>query len=70
MFINNRGVAYLRKHEYDRALKDFDKAIDLNSKAYSAYHNRGMAYSGKGRHEKAAEEFSKVLEIILIQRFC
>jgi tetratricopeptide (TPR) repeat protein len=56
-------VAYLRKREFDKAIEDLDKAIQLNSQSYSSYHNRGMAYSGKGRHEKAVEEFSKVLEI-------
>ncbi len=63
MYYNNRGVAFLRKKEFDRSLEDFDKTLKLDSKFASAYHNRGMALSGKGRHEKAAEEFSKVIEL-------
>jgi tetratricopeptide (TPR) repeat protein len=53
----------MRIKDFDRALEDFDKAIEINSKFASAYHNRGMALSGKGRDDKAAEEFSKVIEM-------
>jgi tetratricopeptide (TPR) repeat protein len=63
MYYNNRGVALLRKRDFDRALKDFDKAIEMDSRFWSAYQNRGMAYSGKGLHDKAVEEFSKVIEV-------
>ncbi len=53
----------MRLKKFDRALEDFNKTIEMNSRFASAYHNRGMAYSGKGRHEKAVEEFSKVIEM-------
>lgn len=53
----------MRLKQFDKAIEDFNQAIDLNSKYSSAYHNKGQALSGLGRHDKAVEEFSKVIEM-------
>ncbi|MCD6490503.1 MAG: tetratricopeptide repeat protein [Thermodesulfobacterium sp.] len=37
----NRGNAYLNKGEYDLAIKDLTKAIELNPNYAAAYNNRG-----------------------------
>ncbi len=63
MHFNNRGVAFLKRKQFEKALEDFDRAISLNANSSSAYHNRGMALSGQGRNEKAIQEFSKVIEM-------
>jgi tetratricopeptide (TPR) repeat protein len=44
----NRGLAYLLKDQYDRAIEDFDQAIRLNPNDALAFNNRGHAYSSKG----------------------
>jgi tetratricopeptide (TPR) repeat protein len=38
---NNRGLAYYGKTDYDRAIADYDKAIDVNPRYVSAYIDRG-----------------------------
>jgi len=38
---NNRGVAYYMKGEYDRAIRDYNKAIELKPDCAEAYYNRG-----------------------------
>ena len=59
----NRGVAYGKKGEVDRAIADFDKAIALDPKLAFAYFNRGVAYEKKGDKEQAIADFRKALEI-------
>ncbi len=60
---NNRGAAYYKKGELDRAIANFDKAIALNPKFADAYNNRGVAYFGQGDKEKAIADFRNALEI-------
>jgi len=45
----SRGFAHAEKGEYDLAIKDYGKAIDLNPDYALAYYNRGFAYQGKGQ---------------------
>ena len=40
----NRGIAYGDKGEYDKAIEDYSKAIELNPEYAEAYNNRGNAY--------------------------
>jgi len=40
---NNRGNAWYRRGDFDRAIKDFVQAIRLDPKDAQAYCDRGMA---------------------------
>jgi tetratricopeptide (TPR) repeat protein len=42
--LSNRGKAYAGKSQPDRAIKDFDQAIRLNSNLADAYINRASGY--------------------------
>jgi tetratricopeptide (TPR) repeat protein len=44
----NRGLAYLLKDQYDRAIEDFDQAIRINPNYALAFNSRGHTYFGKG----------------------
>src|SRR5215470_13293156 len=44
----NRGNAWQRKHDYDRALADYSEVIRLDPRFAMAYFNRGNAWSSKG----------------------
>lgn len=44
----NQGIAYGKKGEHDKAIKDLSKAICLMPNDASAYINRGVAYGKKG----------------------
>jgi len=52
----NRGVAYAKLGEHKRAIKDYDRAIELNPEDAEAYINRGLAYARLGEHDRARED--------------
>ena len=43
------AIAYASKGDYDRAIADYDQAIQLDPKNAFAYNNRGNAYCEQGR---------------------
>ncbi len=49
---NNRGLAYQDKHDYDRAIADFNEAIRLDPRDSGQYLNRGLANLYSGRCQK------------------
>jgi tetratricopeptide (TPR) repeat protein len=59
----NRGNAYHSKGEYDRAIADYNKVIELNPKHADAYNNRGAAYEKKQDHGKAIADYRMALSI-------
>ena len=58
---NLRGFAYWIKEEYDRAISDFSKAIDLKPERADLWKKRGFTYLfAKGDYEKARKDYKKV----------
>src|SRR5438876_10686869 len=37
---DSRGLAYMRKRDFDRAIQDYDQALRLNSRSATATYNR------------------------------
>jgi tetratricopeptide (TPR) repeat protein len=61
-----RGDSYAEKGEYDLAISDYSKALELNPldpMFVHAYFNRGVAYFQKGKYNQAIADFTKVIEI-------
>ncbi len=46
--INNRGIVFIKKGQYARAIQDFDQAIALDSKNVEAFEYRSIAKRQKG----------------------
>ena len=59
----NRGIAYGNKQQYDRAIEDFNKAIELDPRDDIAYYNRGRAYENKQQYDRAIEDYNKAIEL-------
>ena len=60
---SNRGVAYYERGEYDRAIQDFDQAIELNPKYALAFNNRCAAYHDKGEYDRAIQDCNQALKL-------
>jgi tetratricopeptide (TPR) repeat protein len=62
-FYNNRGIAYGEKGQYDRAISEFNRAIEINPMDNKAYNNRGIVYRFQGQYDQAISDFNKAIEI-------
>jgi tetratricopeptide (TPR) repeat protein len=58
---NNRGNVYYNKSDYDEAISDFTKAIQLGN--YLAYFNRGNAYYLTKRYNEAINDYNEAIKI-------
>lgn len=63
---NDRGLSYVEKGQYDHAILDFNKAIEINPSIPELYYNRGLAYAKyKGQYDKAILDFNKAIELMV-----
>ena len=60
---SNRGSAYLMIDEIDRAISDFDRAIQLEPDNAIRYYNRGIAFSRKHQVQKAIDDYSRAIQL-------
>jgi tetratricopeptide (TPR) repeat protein len=59
----NRGRAYGGKRQYDHAIRDLDKALELNPQDAGAHATRGRVYLAKGRHDDSIRDLDKAIEL-------
>ncbi len=57
-----RGWAYFRTRDYDKAILEFQKAINKHPELWEAYNGLGWSYYWKGEYLAAEEAFKKALE--------
>ena len=58
MRINNRGLAYSKRGEVERAIEDYTKAIELKPDYAETYYHRGGAFLRLGEREKAKSDIA------------
>ena len=58
-----RGNAWRQKREYDRAIEDYNQALQLNPNYYEAHNNRGNAWSDKRDYDRAIEDYNHALRL-------
>ena len=59
----NRGIAYRRIGEIDRAISDYDEAIRLNPRAADAFNNRGNAFRARDELERAMSDYDEAIRL-------
>jgi tetratricopeptide (TPR) repeat protein len=61
---SNRGDIHLRAKQYDRAIADFTKAIELDQRPFFLlYMRRSHAYAGAGEYDRAIADVTRVIEL-------
>jgi tetratricopeptide (TPR) repeat protein len=53
----------MEKGQYDQAISNYDKALELNPRLAAGYNNRGMAYYSKQEYDKSWEDVKKAQEL-------
>jgi tetratricopeptide (TPR) repeat protein len=59
----NRGNLLRDNNRPDEALKDYNKAIELNPRFAIAYFNRGTLFKNVKRNDEALKDFNKAIEL-------
>ena len=59
----NRGNTYSNLKDYEKAVNDYNRAIELNPNNASYYNNRGIGYYSLKDYEKAINDYSRAIEL-------
>jgi tetratricopeptide (TPR) repeat protein len=57
-----RAAAYSARQDYERALADYTRAIELDGNLLAAYNNRGIVYAARQEYEESLADFNAALE--------
>lgn len=58
-----KGNEFFSKEDYDKAIKNYDMAISLNSSYLHAYYNKGLVYYNKKDYDTAIKIYSQAIKI-------
>jgi tetratricopeptide (TPR) repeat protein len=58
-----KGLALIAKDDKEGAIKEYDKAIEVDSKYSYAYALRGQMLSKKGNYNEAIKDYTKAIKI-------
>ena len=59
----NLGGIYFKRKEYNKAIKKYERVIELNPTFADAYFNLGIVYRLNGKLNKVKELFEKAIEL-------
>jgi tetratricopeptide (TPR) repeat protein len=59
----HRGSAYFYQGDYDRAIADYDSALQLRPDFSKVFDGRGLAYERKGDHDRAFQDFDQAIRL-------
>lgn len=59
--LSSRGTAFAANGDYERAIADYDKALELDPENPMIYSNRGLSWTAKGDNNRAILDFTKAI---------
>jgi tetratricopeptide (TPR) repeat protein len=59
----NRGLRYDYAEDFDRAMKDYDQAIKLDSTFIKAFNNRGSTYFKLKQYDRAIADYDAAIKL-------
>jgi tetratricopeptide (TPR) repeat protein len=59
----DKGVAAIRRQDYDLAIAEFSKVIQLKPKYAGAYNNRGVSYAHKRDWDKSIADYNEAIRL-------
>jgi tetratricopeptide (TPR) repeat protein len=59
----NQGLAHANRREWDAAIRDYTKAIELDPESTLAYRGRGGAHARKGDYDAAIKDLGKAFTL-------
>lgn len=67
--LDSKGITFVKgrelvlKKDYDSAIEQFNKVIEMDDKFVEAYNLRGNCYSALKKHDEAIKDYSKSIEL-------
>ena len=62
-YYNNRGLAYSKLKQHERAISDYDKALNYNSDLPDVYFNRGISYVEHNQYKLAIIDYDNAIRL-------
>ncbi len=59
----NRGLGFYEEGAYDKAILEFNQAIELDPNYADAYNWRGNMYFFKGEYDQSTADYNKAIEL-------
>ena len=60
---NERGNSYFDEKSYDRAIEDYNRAVQLDPKYALAFFNRARAYAEKRDYDRAVQDYTQSIQV-------
>ena len=61
--LRGRGNAYVNKGQPERAIEDYDQALQLAPRAAGVFVNRGIAYATLRQYDRAIQDYDEALRL-------
>jgi Flp pilus assembly protein TadD len=58
-----RADAFARKYDYDRAIRDYNRAIKLRPDDPSLFEGRGLAHANRSNFELAVKDYDRAIQL-------
>lgn len=62
-YYHARGFSHRKRGDFNAAISDYSKAIDLDPGHFKSYFNRGFSYDKLGDYDKAIENYTLALKV-------